>query len=283
MQYDEKIRLLKSLRILAQIPERQLAALAEFLRPKELEDDAFVFEEGSIGMSLYFVSSGRIRISKRIADKTHKDLAIVGPGEFFGENALTAETPRSASAIASGKCLLFELFRGDLGRWVKLHPQQAVQFFAELVTLQSKRLRRTSSELTLHLDVDDLLAGRGRSAKEFLDQVLGRVIPHLEGAWSGAAYIDSPGGPAQLVASHGECRFDDMAGKLPPQAGAASVWLDDSTVHVGLPGKAGSLGRLVFRAQKPVAKDEREEVGRELDGLWRLIATGLEGCGPAAA
>jgi CRP/FNR family cyclic AMP-dependent transcriptional regulator len=283
MLYEDKIRLMKSLKVLAQIPERQLASLAEFLRPKELEDGASVFEEGSIGMSLYFVSSGRIRISKRIAGKTQKDLAIVGPGEFFGENALTAETPRSASAVASGKCLLFELFRGDLGRWTKLNPQQAVQFFAELVTGQSKRLRRTSNELTLHLDVDDVLAVKGRPAKEFLGQIVGRVVSHLEGAWSGAAYLQASGGPAELAASHGEGKFDDLASKLPPHPAASSVWLDDSTVHVGLPGQGGALGRLVFRSQKPVSKDEREEVGRELDGLSRLIASGLEGCGPAAA
>ena len=276
MQYDEKIGLLKKLRALKQIPERQLTALAEFLRPKPLADGAFVFAEGSIGMSLYFVSSGRIRITKLMADKTQKDLAILGPGEFFGEMALTAEAPRSAGAVASGACVLFELFRGDLDRWVKLNPQQAVHFFAELVHMQSERLRRTSNELTLHFNLGDLLADRSRTAPDFLTQVLERTDMHLEGPWSGAAYLCGADGVAALTASRGDPRFAEAA-KTPAFAqDAASAWLDDLTFHVVLPGKDKPLGHLVFRAPKVLSKEDRDEIERALTAVSRLVSTGLE-------
>ena len=147
MQYEEKIRLLKAIHVLGQLPERQLAGLAQFLKPKEVANGAAVFEEGSIGMSLYFVSTGKIRIAKRMVQGVSTDLAVLGPGEFFGETALIEEAFRSASALALGPTVLFELFRGDLARWTKLNPQQAVGFFAELLNIQSQRLRQTSDEL----------------------------------------------------------------------------------------------------------------------------------------
>lgn len=147
MLYEEKVKLIKGIHVLGQLPERQLAGLAQFLKPKEVADGAAVFAEGSIGMSLYFVAKGRIRISKGSAGRASTDLAVLGPGEFFGESALIAEAFRSASAIAVGPCLLFELFRGDLNRWTQLNPQQAVGFFAELLNIQSARLRQTSEEL----------------------------------------------------------------------------------------------------------------------------------------
>lgn len=277
MLYEEKIRLLKAIRVLKQIPERQIAALSEFLRPKPLEDGGVVFQEGSLGMSLYFVSSGGIRISKAVASGASKDLAILGPGEFFGETALIEEATRSATASALGPSLVFELFRGDLSRWVKSNPQQAVQFFAELMNIQSMRLRRTSNELTLHTDLSSLLLEPGKAGAAFMPQVLDRVVPHLDGNWSAAAFLrDDAGGGLRLAASRGEAKLDDWAQKLPGTDGAAAGWLDDATFQVALCGQKGCLGRLLFKSAGPVGKELREEVARTLTAVARLVATSLE-------
>lgn len=276
MQYEEKLRLLKALTILRQIPERQITALAEFLRPKELEDGGLVFEEGSIGMSLYFVSSGKIRISKRVAGGAFKELAMLGPGEFFGEMALIEEATRSATASAVGKSLCFELFRGDLASWVKQNPQQSVQFFAELMNLQSMRLRRTSNELTLHTDLSSLLLEPGNAGPEFMIQVLDRVVPHLEGDWAAAAYLCGPDGALKPAAARGAGKFEELAQKLAADPAQASGWVDETTLQVALTGKKGNLGRMLFRCAGKVSAENREQIGRTLTAVARLVATSLE-------
>lgn len=277
MLYEEKIKLLKAIRVLKQIPERQIAALAEFLRPKQLEDGGVVFHEGSLGMSLYFVSSGGIRISKAVADGAGKDLAILGPGEFFGETALIEDATRSATASALGACLVFELFRGDLSRWVKSNPQQAVQFFAELMNIQSMRLRRTSNELTLHTDLLSLLLEPAKAGAEFMPQVLDRVVPHLDGSWSAAAFLlDATGGGLRLAASRGEAKLDDLAQKLPRDGDQVAGWFDDSTFQAALSGQKGYHGRLVFKSAGPVRKELREEITRTLNAVAQLVAASLE-------
>ncbi len=277
MQYDEKIRRLKGLTILKQIPDRQLTALAEFLRPRELKDGETVFEEGSTGMSLYFVSSGQMRITRRVAGDTFKDLAVLGPGEFFGEMALIEEATRSASAKAIGAGVIFELFRGDLSRWVKSNPQQAVQFFAELVHILSMRLRRTSNELTLHFDLSGLLLERGKPAPEFLGHALDRVLPHLDGPWSAAAYLrDASGAKVEMSASRGDFGFDAVAQWAHAKGGTTGGWTDGPTFYAPLVGRQGNLGVLVFHPQAAPAKEVQEEIGRTLTTVSRLVATALD-------
>ncbi|MFA5138271.1 MAG: cyclic nucleotide-binding domain-containing protein [Elusimicrobiota bacterium] len=279
MLYEEKLKLIKALKPLQGIPERQLSGLAEFLRPKPLQDGAVVFEEGSIGMSLYFVSNGQVRICKRAAGGGRMDLVMLGPGDFFGEMALIAEASRSASAIAVGPTLVFELFRGDLDRWAKASSQQAVQFFAALVHLQSQRLRHTSDELTLHCDLEDILLDPDKAPAASLPQTLERIVRHLGGPWSAAVYLAAGG--ASPVASSGKFSFDDAARKVLAGTAAASAWLDPATYHVKLVSKEKPLGHLLVHSETPVAKGVQDEIGRNLDSAARMVSLVLSVRQPA--
>ena len=87
----------------------------------------------------------------KISAGVDKDLAVLGPGDCFGEMAMIEDSPRSATATSSGDCVLFQLGRQDLNRWLKSRPEMAMEFFAEMVQEQSRRLRRTSNELALIL------------------------------------------------------------------------------------------------------------------------------------
>src|SRR5258708_27035251 len=56
-----------------------------------------LFREGDRGATMYVLRSGKVKISKHISD-TELTLAVLGPGEFFGEMALLEGLPRSAVA-----------------------------------------------------------------------------------------------------------------------------------------------------------------------------------------
>src|SRR5207245_2197905 len=93
---------------------------------------------------------------------------------------------------AAGSVVVFELDRADLDRWLKSHPEFAMDFFAKLVQIQSRRLRRTSSELTLLYDLSQLLLDQALTGKALLSQVVERVTRHMEGAWAAWAYLYNP-------------------------------------------------------------------------------------------
>src|SRR5215211_4503877 len=67
---------------------------------KELSKGTVLFREGDPGKEMYVLQSGKVAISKRVRD-VEKVLAILGPGEFFGEMAIISNKPRNATATVS--------------------------------------------------------------------------------------------------------------------------------------------------------------------------------------
>jgi CRP-like cAMP-binding protein len=64
---------------------------------KEFPKGTVLFREGEPGKEMYVLQSGKVAISKKVRD-VEKVLAILGPGEFFGEMAIISNKPRNASA-----------------------------------------------------------------------------------------------------------------------------------------------------------------------------------------
>ncbi|MFA6003424.1 MAG: cyclic nucleotide-binding domain-containing protein [Elusimicrobiota bacterium] len=275
MDPNSKLKLLRSVWLLDQIPDRQLATLEGFLSPTDYEDGAVIFEEGSQGDSLYFVTSGKVRISKHVSGDQMKDLAILGPGDCFGEMVLVEAVARSARATAVGGTALLRLHREDLDRWLKSHPELALDFFSELVQVLSKRLRRTSNELTMIFDLSRLLLERIRTGPELLAKVLDRVLPHLEGSWSAAAYLYNVfNDEMDLAAGQGGFDFEPLRANLPE----AAAWLDPQNYYVALPGngRAHAHGYLLLHADAALSEDMRAEAGRTLTTVAHLLASALE-------
>lgn len=280
MDSQEKLRLLKSVRLLDQIPEKQLAALGEFLTPVAAADGTVIFEEGAPGDSLYFVTGGRVRISKRVSSGGMKDLAILGPGDCFGEMALVEDVARSARASAVGPTALFRLGREEMNRWLKSHPELAMDFFAELVQVLSRRLRRTSSELTLIYDLSHMLLEPWESGKALLAKVLGHVVPHLEGTWSAGAHLyNIYNDEMDFVTGCGPHDFAAEQGQLPPVQETRNIWLHDHVYYVSLPGEKRPLGYLIFHSESALQDDQRAEIGRTLTTVAQLLTSALENIG----
>lgn len=286
MDLREKLELLKSLQLFERVPREKLSALAAFLEPVLCPDRTVIFEEGSKGDSLYFVSAGRVRIQKRLAGggesscpsggERQKDLAILGPGDCLGEMVAFEERPRSARALAMGETLLFKLGRADLLRWLKSNPSLAVGFFTELVQVLSKRLRRSSNELTLLFDLGQWLLEPVSTGGELLHKALRHLVPHLEGAWAAGAWLYNEfNDEMELVAREGSV---PAAGLLPAgsPAGPAHRWLDDATYYVALTGERRLLGYLVFRASGALPQEDKVEIGRTLATAASLVASALE-------
>lgn len=61
--------------------------------------DEYIFREGDISQSIFYILSGRVRMEKS-AGQVKKVLAEIGPGEYFGEMAALIHAPRSASALS---------------------------------------------------------------------------------------------------------------------------------------------------------------------------------------
>lgn len=77
----------------------------------EYPDGQVVFCEHEDGNELFLVEAGQVRIAKQ-GDAREMLLAILGPGELFGELALLTRAPRNATATSFGGARLRPVDRG---------------------------------------------------------------------------------------------------------------------------------------------------------------------------
>ncbi len=96
-----------------------------------------VFVQGEHGTSCYAIVSGSVRICTYTADGREAVLAVLGPGDVFGELALFDEAPRSADAIANEPAELLSLDGRDVHRAVADHPDLGTA----LLRILGRRLR----------------------------------------------------------------------------------------------------------------------------------------------
>src|SRR5438132_2117575 len=101
-----------------------------------------LFREGDRGQTMYVIRSGRVNISKRIGD-SEITLAVLGPGEFFGEMALLEGLPRSAGATVVEEALLIEVEQGAFATVVRRNSEIAVRLMRRL----SSRLREADRRI----------------------------------------------------------------------------------------------------------------------------------------
>ncbi|MEC7949593.1 MAG: cyclic nucleotide-binding domain-containing protein [Myxococcota bacterium] len=85
--------------------------LASWLEPLEGAEGDVLFEEGALGAAVYVVLEGHVRIERRMPTGPEHELALLGPGELFGEMSLVDGAPRMATATADTPLLLARLGR----------------------------------------------------------------------------------------------------------------------------------------------------------------------------
>ena len=120
-----------------------------------------LFREGDSGDKLYVVTDGKIKLGRTSSDGRENLLAVLGPGEMFGELSLFDPGPRTATATAVTDVQIYALGHADLTTWVSERPAVALSLLKQI----SARLRRTN-EVIGDLVFSDV---PGRVAKALLD------------------------------------------------------------------------------------------------------------------
>lgn len=124
------------------IEEEHLGYLAGILKAYPLKKGEFLFKEGDVTKGLYLVHSGKIEISKTTPDGWRQTLAVITPGNFFGELALIEKRNHQATAKAIENTDLIKLLKEDFERMEKENAAVAMQIVKKLALVMSNNLRR---------------------------------------------------------------------------------------------------------------------------------------------
>ena len=148
--------------IFSELKKRELSFLETIVHERRYKKDELVFAEGDIGSGMYAIRSGQVRIYTSDEHGAETDQAMLEPGDFFGEVALTATRPRIASAVCTESTVLVGLFRSDMLDAVRKSPSLSAKILLGLTRVVSDRLHQ-SNLLVLELQ-------RQQAAQEKLSQ-----------------------------------------------------------------------------------------------------------------
>jgi CRP-like cAMP-binding protein len=152
---------LRSSPLFAALDDDAAHALRASMTETRLDRGEILFNEGEPGDRLYVILDGKVKLGRTSADGRENLLAVLGPGEMFGELSLFDPGPRTATATAITDLALIGLGHHDLEPWLTSRPEVAGPLLAAL----AKRLRRTN-EAMADLVFSDV---PGRVAKALLD------------------------------------------------------------------------------------------------------------------
>ncbi|MDR1956845.1 MAG: cyclic nucleotide-binding domain-containing protein [Treponema sp.] len=107
--------------------------------------DTILFAEGEPGDELFIIENGSVKITK-VANNNEIILAVLKPGDIFGEMALLESKPRSANAIAYEDCTVMPINWENFQSMAKTQPQiiiRLTQLLAERLWVIYKQLANT--------------------------------------------------------------------------------------------------------------------------------------------
>jgi uncharacterized membrane protein len=121
-------------------PAEQQALLAT-MKVEQFEAHHTVVWAGEKGGTFYVISRGEVAISVPNDQGEHVQLALLGPGGFFGEISLLDGGPRTASARTTAWTELYTLSRGDFHAFLHRRPEVAIRLLSVMGARQRESLQ----------------------------------------------------------------------------------------------------------------------------------------------
>ena len=151
---DTLCSMIEAVPMFSELPHADVKSLAGYLRAYEAKKGALIFKEGTKGMFMCVVISGRVDILKEGQEREQKKVAVVRPGKSMGEMSLLDELPYSATAVAQEDTQLLLLTRMSFTRLSEERPLLCNLVLRQIARLMSLRLRQTTGVLLDYLSTD---------------------------------------------------------------------------------------------------------------------------------
>ena len=143
------------------------ADLKQLLRPREFEAQRVIFWIGEAGDEFHLIERGEVVLSYPDEGGKEVTLAVLGPGQFFGELSLFDGGRRTATARAVGPVRLLSLGREAFHGFVRRHPASAIHMMEVL----GRRQRESLDKLRGIRNANDAVEERMTAVQRFSEKV----------------------------------------------------------------------------------------------------------------
>ena len=116
-----------------------LKRLEKVVRERRFKAGETIVSQGDEGVGFFLIDAGKVEVSR-----DGQSLATLGPGEFFGEQALLDNYRRSATVKATEDTDTLAVMRSDFLAELRSNPDLAI----DMLAVMSRRLREVEERLT---------------------------------------------------------------------------------------------------------------------------------------
>ena len=141
------IELLKKIKLFEGLTDDELRQVRRICQEETAPTGTVLFQEGTFGDKCYIVLNGEVRISKFIPGIGEEALAVLKPGDYFGEMALIDDFPRSAHAIANTDVELLTISKSEMDELLFSNKEIAYKMLWTFCRTLSARLRETNEKI----------------------------------------------------------------------------------------------------------------------------------------
>ncbi len=142
MKLDEQeIAQLSEIGVFGGLGKDVLASFVGEVEVDELDAGAVVFKEGDSGREMYVILDGEVEVLRRSKRGHDTRVAILGPGDWFGEMSILDVLPRSASTRVLAPARLLRLTAHDLDALYRSDIKAYALFVLNVAREMSRRLR----------------------------------------------------------------------------------------------------------------------------------------------
>jgi len=132
---DRKIELIRGAPLFSQCSRRELAAVAAIADEVDVPAGKELMREGERGLEFFVLVEGDVEVVK-----DGEAINALGPGDFFGEIALLAHSPRTATVRTTSPSRLLVVTAARFGSLLERAPE-----------IQLKVLRALAERLAPHM------------------------------------------------------------------------------------------------------------------------------------
>ena len=145
---EERIDQLARVELFSGLKPQGLELIAKVATEETHAVGTKIFQHGDAGDKLYLILEGKVRISREVPGMGEEALAVLGPGQVFGEMALLDESARSADARVHERCRVLAIPKDGFDDLLFLHKDLAYEVLWSIVRMLVSRLRETNDKLT---------------------------------------------------------------------------------------------------------------------------------------
>jgi uncharacterized membrane protein len=135
--------ILATIPLFAQLPPEERVELEAMLKSTAYPAHRPVVWLGEQGNDFYIVKQGKCLVSCPDESGKEVELAMLGPGQFFGEISLLDGGPRTATVRTTENSEMLSLSRADFLNFLRRHPDAAIYMLGIL----GKRQRDTNEKI----------------------------------------------------------------------------------------------------------------------------------------